>query len=87
MRVNNNHSCENSTIFSRIILQIPSQVRPKLNISPTSRLSKRIINTSFFDSDLQEVDDNLGQEIYSFLPPIAEAEALCQVYLEHGKYL
>lgn len=73
-----------STARPEYLMRVPSQLRPTLGIS---RLSKRIINTSFFDSDLQELDDDLGQEMYSFLPQFAEAESLCQVYLEHGTYL
>ncbi len=67
--------------------KIPSQIRPTLNFSSTSRLPEHIINTSFFDSDLQELDEHLGPEVYSFLPSLPEANALCRVYLEHAAYL
>jgi len=75
-----------STARTEYLMRIPSHARPTLNIS-SSRLPKRIINTSFFDSDLQELDDDLGREIYTYLPPLAEAEGLCKIYLEHGEYL
>ncbi|KAK2462887.1 hypothetical protein APHAL10511_005085 [Amanita phalloides] len=76
-----------STARPEFLMRIPSQIRPILNFSSTSRLSKRIINTTFFDSELREVDESLGSEIYSFLPSLPNANALCQIYLEHASYL
>lgn len=47
------------------------------------RISKRIIESNCADP----LDESLGHEIFSLLPPLSEAAHLCEVYLEHGKYL
>ncbi len=47
------------------------------------RISKRIIESNCADP----LDESLGHEIFSLLPPLSEAVHLCEVYLEHGKYL
>ncbi|KAK0465960.1 uncharacterized protein EV420DRAFT_1508988 [Desarmillaria tabescens] len=47
------------------------------------RVSKRIIESNCADP----LDESLGHEIFSLLPPLSEAVRLCEVYLEHGKYL
>ncbi|KAK0209213.1 fungal-specific transcription factor domain-containing protein [Desarmillaria ectypa] len=47
------------------------------------RVSKRIIESTCADPS----DESLGHEIFSLLPPLSEAVRLCEVYLEHGKYL
>ncbi|KAK0185178.1 hypothetical protein F5146DRAFT_1105813 [Armillaria mellea] len=47
------------------------------------RISKRIIESNCADP----LDESLGHEIFSLLPPLSEAVRLCEVYLEHGKYL
>lgn len=33
------------------------------------------------------IDRDLGNEIFSLLPPLGEAVRLCELYLEHGKYM
>ncbi|KAJ6601099.1 fungal-specific transcription factor domain-containing protein [Mycena vulgaris] len=49
------------------------------------RLSRRIIELSFPDLDVQ--DEDLGQEVFEMLPSLSEAIRLCDTYLEHGTYL
>ncbi|KAG7451871.1 uncharacterized protein BT62DRAFT_959771 [Guyanagaster necrorhizus] len=47
------------------------------------RVSKRIIESNCADP----LDESLGHEVFSLLPPLSEAVRLCEIYLEHGKYL
>ncbi|KAJ7617219.1 fungal-specific transcription factor domain-containing protein [Roridomyces roridus] len=58
---------------------------PPTPVIPPPRLSRRIVELSFPDLDV--VDQELGQEIYEHLPPLSEAMALVDVYVEHGAYL
>ncbi|KAJ7239764.1 fungal-specific transcription factor domain-containing protein [Mycena haematopus] len=65
-----------------------SEALAKTQPTPTvlpPRLSRRIIEASFPDSDV--VDDDLRREIFELLPPLSEAIRLCDMYLEHGSYL
>ncbi|KII88009.1 hypothetical protein PLICRDRAFT_162945 [Plicaturopsis crispa FD-325 SS-3] len=51
------------------------------------RLSYRILQASIPVLDGAFIDRDLGNEIFSLLPPLGEAVRLCELYLEHGKYI
>ncbi|KAF8640520.1 hypothetical protein AX17_000182 [Amanita inopinata Kibby_2008] len=73
-----------STARPEYLMHISSQ--PQQAPTP-SQLPKRIVDRTFFDADLHDMDENLGQEIYQYLPPLAEARGLCELYLDQGSYL
>ncbi|KIK58189.1 hypothetical protein GYMLUDRAFT_45397 [Collybiopsis luxurians FD-317 M1] len=58
-----------------------------------TRLSPKIIQGAHFcpDGDYDgspfQRNSELGKEIFSLLPPLSEAIRLCELYLEHGKYM
>ncbi|KAF8899388.1 fungal-specific transcription factor domain-containing protein [Infundibulicybe gibba] len=55
------------------------------NMVELPRLSTRILQAGCLDAETVDVD--LGREIFDFLPQLSEAVRLCEIYLEHGKYM
>ncbi|KAJ7842233.1 fungal-specific transcription factor domain-containing protein [Mycena olivaceomarginata] len=72
------------TARSEYLFRALAKTQPSPTVLPP-RLSRRIIESSFPDSDI--IDDDLGREIFELLPPLSEAIRLCDIYLEHGAYL
>ncbi|KAE9397439.1 hypothetical protein BT96DRAFT_957908 [Gymnopus androsaceus JB14] len=72
--------------------------KPSTSVLGT-RLSQKIINGAQYCRDDSEHSFNgaltpserdiheTGKEIFNLLPPLSEAIRLCEVYLEHGKYM
>lgn len=59
--------------------------KPQTDSRLLPRLSRRLIDSYSCDSDLH--DENVGREAFSMLPPLSEAMRLCDLYLDHGRYL
>ncbi|TFK42264.1 fungal-specific transcription factor domain-containing protein [Crucibulum laeve] len=49
-----------------------------------SRLSQRMKDSALA---CEPTDPSLREEVYSLLPPLSEAVRLCEIYLDHGKFL
>ncbi|TFK66191.1 hypothetical protein BDN72DRAFT_961949 [Pluteus cervinus] len=73
-----------NTARSEYLMRAPEQ-SPQLPNVALPRLSKRILEPSCSDGD--SPDQELGDEIYDFLPSVSEATRLFDIYLEHGKYM
>ncbi|KAF7347219.1 Zn(2)-C6 fungal-type domain-containing protein [Mycena venus] len=72
------------TARSEYLFRALAKTQPSPTVLPP-RLSRRIIESSFPDSDV--FDDELGREVFELLPPLSEAIRLCDMYLEHSPYL
>ncbi|KIY72318.1 hypothetical protein CYLTODRAFT_440727 [Cylindrobasidium torrendii FP15055 ss-10] len=59
--------------------------KPQTDSRLLPRLSRRLMDSYSCDSDLH--DENVGREAFSMLPPLSEAMRLCDLYLDHGRYL
>jgi hypothetical protein len=59
---------------------------PRQHVFP--RLSKEILDAArHFDLDAPELERSILLNLVELLPPLLEATRLCEIYLEHGKYL
>ncbi|KAF8215723.1 fungal-specific transcription factor domain-containing protein [Mycena galopus ATCC 62051] len=74
------------TARSEYLFRAMAKIQPSPTVLPP-RLSRRIIESSFPDSDSDTFDEDLGREVFDLLPPLSEAIRLCDMYLEHGNYL
>ncbi|KAF9071992.1 hypothetical protein BDP27DRAFT_1321271 [Rhodocollybia butyracea] len=73
--------------------------RPQKSFMPLSntRLSSKILHSANicrddsgpdYDDSCSQLDvHEIGREVFSLLPPLSEAIRLCELYLEHGKFI
>jgi len=71
------------TARSDLLFQAKNGTR-KIRLS-LPRISKRMVEASFPDPEVH--DEALLGEVLNLLPPQTEAQHLCEVYLEYGKFL
>ncbi|KAJ7631664.1 fungal-specific transcription factor domain-containing protein [Mycena polygramma] len=82
--LNGESSFLGQTARSEYLFRALAKLPPTPTVFPP-RLSRRIIESNFPDSEV--FDEDLGREIIELLPPLSEAIRLCDTYLEHGSYL
>lgn len=66
--------------------QAPTKPSPLIHFT-FPRLSKEIINAAYPDAEIAAPNHDLGRKLLNMLPPLSEAIQLCELYLEHGKYM
>jgi hypothetical protein len=75
-----------NTARSEYLLHAPTKPSPLIHFT-FPRLSKEIINAAYPDAEIAAPNHDLGRKLLNMLPPLSEAIQLCELYLEHGKYM
>ncbi|KAF8650271.1 hypothetical protein AX16_005325 [Volvariella volvacea WC 439] len=72
------------TARSEYLIRAPIPAQAPVNLALPC-LSRRVLESVLPDTGIS--NEELGRELFNHLPPMSEASHLCEVYLEHGRYL